>query len=112
MLHIVYEVSSTLPPGSSAVAAALAGEYLNASQGKPCALPERVTNVSRQGVSWTILDPQDFLEKGLTGIASVDHWLSAARHGNPVPRPRVIEPWAGRFVSSNPTECINPLASP
>jgi hypothetical protein len=54
----------------------LAEEYLKAYQGKSGALPERVTSVSRQGASWTILDPQDFLKDGLTGIGPIDQWLA------------------------------------
>lgn len=42
-----------------------------------CKLPQRVTNIARQGISMTILDPQDFLEKGLTGVAEVDSVLNA-----------------------------------
>ena len=35
--------------------------------------------MSRQGVSWTVLDPQDFLDKGYTGMSRVDHWLAAVK---------------------------------
>lgn len=37
-----------------------------------CRIPERVTSVTRQGVSWTMIDPQDFLDAGRTGIYEVD----------------------------------------
>ena len=57
----------------------LAVEYGKAAQGNPCALPERITSVTRQGVSWTVLDPQDFLDKGYTGMSRVDHWLAAVK---------------------------------
>lgn len=37
-----------------------------------CDLPERVTNVSRQGVSWEVADFANLLERGGTGIYVVD----------------------------------------
>lgn len=40
-----------------------------------CRLPSRVTSVVRQGLSMTILDPFDFLDKGLTGLYTVDLFL-------------------------------------
>lgn len=40
-----------------------------------CRLPQRVTNLTRQGVSMTLLDPQDFLDKGRTGLYFVDLFL-------------------------------------
>ena len=76
VLRVVYTIGANLPPGTEALAAWLAGEYGKAAQGNPCALPERITSVTRQGVSWTVLDPQDFLDKGYTGMSRVDHLLS------------------------------------
>jgi hypothetical protein len=40
-----------------------------------CALPQRVSSLSRQGVSITMLDPMDFLDEGKTGIYVVDLFL-------------------------------------
>lgn len=40
--------------------------------GKPCDLPKRVTSITRQGVTMALLDPQDFLDQGRTGIWIVD----------------------------------------
>lgn len=79
VVEIVYGIGSNLPPGTKAITGWLATEYGKAAQGKACALPERITNVTRQGVSWTLLDPQDFLDKKLTGMARVDNWLNAVR---------------------------------
>lgn len=42
-----------------------------------CRIPDRVTSVSRQGVSWTLIDPQDFLTDGRTGIYEIDLALRA-----------------------------------
>jgi len=53
----------------------LAGEQAKAAAGQKCSLPERISNISRQGVSWTVVDGQDFYDKGRTGIDRVDRWL-------------------------------------
>jgi hypothetical protein len=42
-----------------------------------CALPQRITSVSRQGVSYTILDQQDFLDELKTGLYVVDLFLKS-----------------------------------
>lgn len=42
-----------------------------------CALPDRVTAVSRQGISYTILDPQTFLNDGRTGLYYVDLFIKS-----------------------------------
>lgn len=76
IVRIHYKVGNNLPPGAPSAAFRMAEEYVRAAQGQTCSLPERVTNINRQGASWTILDPQDFLEDGLTGIGPVDGWLN------------------------------------
>ena len=79
VVRVLYTIGSNLPPGTEALCAWLAVEYGKAVSNQPCALPERITSVSRQGVSWTVLDPQDFLDKGYTGMSRVDHWLAAVK---------------------------------
>ena len=54
-----------------------------------CRLPERVTSISRQGMDMTILDPQDFLENGKTGIVEVDLAISIFNRGKAKRRARV-----------------------
>ena len=61
-----------LPEVMETAVAALAKEVLAADVGDTCRLPERVTSVNRQGVSWTLIDPQDFLDSGRTGVYEVD----------------------------------------
>lgn len=76
VVRVHYRTANNLPAGADLAAMRLAEEYLKAYQGQKCSLPERVTSVSRQGASWTILDPQDFLSDGLTGIGPIDQWLA------------------------------------
>ena len=74
-------------------AKALADQYLLAMTGsEDCELPQRVTQVSRQGMSWTLLDPQDFLEKGRTGIYQVDLFLTRGQPEWCILRARVFSP--------------------
>src|SRR5690606_39711992 len=76
VVRVHYRTSNNLPPGADRAARRLAEEYVKCSQGQACSLPERITSITRQGASWTLLDPQDFLESGLMGIGPLDHWLS------------------------------------
>lgn len=69
------------PPPEIGVRAAirLANEliYLNDDPDQ-CALPDRVTSVSRQGISYAVLDPQTFLDQGKTGMYEVDLFIKTA----------------------------------
>ena len=49
--------------------------YLWSGREDQCELPSRVTQVNRQGVDWTLLDNQDFLDELKTGIYAVDMFL-------------------------------------
>lgn len=42
-----------------------------------CELPQRVQTVTRQGITVGFIDPQEFLDKGHTGITEVDYFLRA-----------------------------------
>jgi hypothetical protein len=46
--------------------------YVDATGGADCGLPERVTNISRQGVTMEIQDFADLMSRGSTGIYEVD----------------------------------------
>lgn len=52
--------------------AELACQLLKSCVGAPCQLPQRISSLTRQGVTVGFLDPQDFLESGRTGIYIVD----------------------------------------
>lgn len=84
----------TVPPALGRIAAkALADQYILAmDQSDECMLPQRVTQISRQGMSWTLLDPQDFLDKGRTGIYQVDLFLTTVNPDGARLRSRVFSP--------------------
>jgi hypothetical protein len=63
-------------------AAILACELVKAHLGVDCALPARVQTLTRQGMSMAILDPQEFLAFGRTGLYEVDLAIAAVNpHG-------------------------------
>jgi hypothetical protein len=60
-----------------------------------CRLPKRVTSVSRQGLSMTVLDPQKFIDEGRTGIPEVDFGINVFNTARAKARARL-------FTSLNP----------
>jgi len=61
-------------------ASEMACEIIKSCIGAACKLPQRISSVTRQGVSVSFLDSMEFLDKGLTGLYYVD---LAARTYNP-----------------------------
>jgi hypothetical protein len=57
-----------------------------------CALPQRVTSVSRQGVSYTILDNQEFIQELRTGIYVIDLFLKTVNPDNARKKAKVFTP--------------------
>lgn len=73
-------------------AAEMACEIIKNCVGKPCRLPQRISSVTRQGVSISFLDNMEFLDRNLTGLYFTD---LAARTYNPSRlsrRPTVYSP--------------------
>jgi hypothetical protein len=69
----------------------LACEFVKSRIGGKCRLPERVQTITRQSVTWTLLDPQQFLTEGRTGLYFVDLWLAAV---NPTAQPEESHVWS------------------
>ncbi len=65
------------PPGTAALAGLLTKEFYDACSGGKCRLPRRVQNVTRNGVSYQMVDPTDIYTSGKTGISEIDLWLSS-----------------------------------
>jgi hypothetical protein len=90
---VTYQYGSLPPAAGVAAATELANQLLwSKTDDDRCALPARVTSVSRQGMSWTLLDPQDFLAEGRTGIYQVDLFIKAVNPDGARKRPRVFSP--------------------
>lgn len=95
-LEVTYTYGAPPPKEVEMAIEALSDQLVLAFEGSDeCKLPDRVTSVSRQGISMTILDPQDFLTEGRTGIALVDQ---ALRNYNPS---RALRP-ARVYSANNP----------
>lgn len=100
--QVTYQQGTPLPAGGRRALTALMVELHKASCGdSSCKLPARVTNIVREGVTYSLLDdPAKLLDAGRTGIAEVDAWLNVVNpHGTrtrmavyspDVPRRRVL----------------------
>lgn len=81
------------PPDSGKLAAIdLANELIKAYNGADCDLPDNVTSVTRQGVSFEIFDPNMFLESGQLGLRSADLFLAVSNPGKAKKPAKVFSP--------------------
>lgn len=55
-----------------------------------CELPERVTSVTRQGVSWVLMDNQQYLDDLRTGIYIVDMFLRSVNPGKATQKAKIF----------------------
>lgn len=57
-----------------------------------CRIPERVKSVTREGISFDLIDPQEFLDDGRTGIWEVDLFIRTANPARSKKPPRLLSP--------------------
>lgn len=78
-LYITYEYGGSIPALGKMAAKTLATQFTLLWSGREdeCTLPDRVTNVTRQDVSWVLLDQQDFISELRTGVYAVDLFLKS-----------------------------------
>lgn len=75
---VEYRRGQPVPPGVDKLTGLLAQELLAACSGSgKCRLPRNVTNVTRQGVTYQVYDPNAIYSAGKTGLPEVDTWLAA-----------------------------------
>lgn len=76
-IDVSYTYGSPPPITGRMAAKEMARQFFFSWSGREseCSLPDRVTAVTRQGVSWVLLDSQDFLDELKTGIYMVDMFL-------------------------------------
>lgn len=90
-LEISYSSGINPPEAGKQAAIRLANELmLSVSDPAACSLPSRVTNVDNQGLSFSLLEPTDFLENGRSGIYEIDLFILAANPTNAKKKPRVF----------------------
>jgi hypothetical protein len=111
-VEVSYTYGTQPPSAGRSAARLLAIELIKLYEGDDtCALPQRVTNISRQGVSYTLLDSQDFIDDLRTGLYAVDLFLKTANPDKARARARVFSadmPRARRIVGEQP---IVPLSA-
>ena len=91
-LEVTYTYGIRTPTAGRHAARLFAIELVKLWEGDDCALPDRVTSVSRQGVSYTILDNQDFLENMRTGIYAIDLFIKTANPAKALAPSKVFSP--------------------
>lgn len=81
--EITYEYGSAPPLAGRIAAEALACELARSWQpgDTECRLPRRLTQLTREGITMTVMDPFDFLDEGRFGIYEVDAFVTAANQG-------------------------------
>lgn len=90
-LIVTYTHGQPPPIAGRRAAVRLANELILAEIGDPsCALPDTVTSINRQGVSYTLLDPQVYIEKGRTGVYEIDMFIYAANPRGALKKPAVF----------------------
>lgn len=92
-VEVVYSYGSRPPQIVESAVDVLASELEKAVRDPDaCRLPDRVTSMTRQGVSWTLMDPMDILDKGRTGIYEIDLAIAALIGSKAKRRARVSSP--------------------
>lgn len=90
---VEYQVGLQLDDAAIAAVSAYTCELIKAAHPEcDCQLPQRVTQISRQGVTMQLIDPQDFLENGLTGVTLTDMWLRTVNPNRLTGPGRVMSP--------------------
>ena len=93
---VTYTAGVPLRPGSAyygmaaGAMAEMVGEYVNALNGQTCKLPSRFVAVARQGVSTQALDPELFLNLGMTGLPLTDNFIRTVNPQGHRRPPRVV----------------------
>jgi len=92
-VSVTYKYGQNPPELGRIAAIRLANEFiLSVTDLENCSLPDRVTAVTRQGVSYTILDPQTFLTEGRTGVYEIDLFIKTANPDRARKRPKIFSP--------------------
>lgn len=92
-IAVTYTYGTPIPAAGRMAAKMLATQFAMAWEGdENCSLPDRVTSVSRQGISYTILDQQDFIADLRTGVYAVDLFLKTVNPDRALRKARVFSP--------------------
>jgi hypothetical protein len=105
-VEVTYTYGTPPPASGRAAARILASELVKLyANDDTCALPQRVTSIVRQGVTYTVLDQQSFIDELKTGIYAIDLFLRAVNPDKARARSRVFSPdtpRARRIIGKSP----------
>lgn len=92
-IEISYTYGAQAPTLGKMAARRVAIEFIKLWEGlDDCALPSRVSQVTRQGVTYTVLDSQDFLQEMRLGIYEIDLFLKTVNPHKANKRSKVFSP--------------------
>lgn len=89
---VSYVRGEPVPASLLTAAGTLACEWIKACTGGDCRLSNRVQSLARNGIEIQMVDPNDLLESGMTGLWDVDMVIRALNPGNIQYRLRVLSP--------------------
>lgn len=102
-VEVTYSYGVEPPTLGKMAARTLAIEFAKLWSGDDtCALPQRVTSISRQGVSYTLLDSQDFIDEMRTGLYAIDLFLKSVNPDKARAKARVFSTDTPRARRSTP----------
>lgn len=111
-VEITYAYGIPVPTAGKMAARKLAIEFARLWSGdEMCELPQRVTSVSRQGVSYTILDNQEFIAELRTGLYEIDLFLKVVNPDNARRKSKVFSvdtPRARKYTPKPPRLLADP----
>lgn len=82
--QVSYTFGAAPPPGGVHAAATYACQLAlsaNPITAGLCRLPQRITNITRQGISMAIIDPLTIIGEGMIGLPEVDTWVNSVWAG-------------------------------
>lgn len=110
--EVTYSYGTPVPAVGKMAARTLAIEFIKLWSGDDdCALPQRVTSVTRQGISYTILDQQEFIDELRTGLYVIDLFLKTTNPDNARRKSKVFspdQPRARRYTPKALPLTVNP----
>ena len=111
-IEVSYTYGAHPPTLGKMAARRVAIEFVKLWEGdSDCALPQRVTSVTRQGVTYTVLDSQDFLAEMRMGIYEIDLFLKTVNPNKAQKRSKVFSPdipKARRYTPKSAVYAANP----
>jgi hypothetical protein len=105
--EITYTYGTPIPAIGKMAARTMAIEFIKLwSDDDTCALPQRVTSVARQGVSYTILDQQEFIQELRTGIYVIDLFIKTVNPDGARRKSKVFSPDQPRARRYSPKSLV------